>query len=966
MSKFGVKITPSRFEELFYELSGHEPFPWQKRLFFDWLCPQQPKKSRWPRTIVIPTACGKTSLIDLSLLALAAGADCARLRTVFIVDRRVVVDETFDHAMRLKERLEKAMTRYSRSPLRDVARTLADLGGEGKPLVIARLRGGIVHDEDWASSPLQPAVILSTVDQAGSRLLFRSYGVGGPRSWPISAGLLGRDSLLIVDEAHCSNAFCETVTAIEELWQKLAACDVGKPLQVVKMSATLLGEKELTLDAEDKSNEEIRMRTDTPKITELLHIDTGEETWSDARRELINGILNKVYEYLEEMEDGVIGVVVNRVADARAVFEALKLEEDKKLLLIGKARGWERDRLLEEWLPRIKAGSTERPSPPVVVVSTQCIEVGANIDFDALVTEIASLDALRQRFGRLNRLGKSSFSRGAIVATSWQTKKVGDKPKNLDPIYGESLCLTWHWLSSLNKGKKKQACIDMCVSAIDKALSRRESELEKLCKKTERAHILLPAHIDLLSHTSPPPHTEPDISAFLHGTAAASPDVTLVWRRDLVGGEEERWIERVSTQPPATGEGCQVPIWEFKKWLAGQVIDEDTGDAEGVPYEEVNVERGLKVLRWVTSEDSEVISVEDVRPGDVIVLPSSYGGCDRYGWNPNYYGMVEDIGDEVAASYRKPVLRIDTAIMTLEDKRKEGGDYEGIIGKLNDLRKAAEDGETDALVECLRSVAEDEQAPEWLRKVTKRLASGKAPKIVEVSGVFILVGRGRKGEKGEDSFTSGMEVATGVKVRLQDHSAGVKEYAKRFSVLLPKDVRKSVVLAAWLHDVGKADPRFQTLLYGGNELAVDRNNYLAKSSLIARDLRAYTLACKQAGFPKGARHEAWSFAMVSAAKELLRNAGDPELLLHLIMSHNGYARPFFPYFKDPNPPSIGFKLESHTLTRTGNPNLHRVDSGVASRYWRLVRKYGWWGLAYLEAILRLADQRESERESAGR
>jgi CRISPR-associated endonuclease/helicase Cas3 len=94
---------------------------------------------------------------------------------------------------------------------------------------------------------------------------------------------------------------------------------------------------------------------------------------------------------------------------------------------------------------------------------------------------------------------------------------------------------------------------------------------------------------------------------------------------------------------------------------------------------------------------------------------------------------------------------------------------------------------------------------------------------------------------------------------------------------------------------------------------------------------------------------------------------DPDLALHLIASHHGYARPWAPLCIDQSPIEVSLQQIGLDISLTPEQRLacvyHRIDSSVAPRFWRLTRKYGWWGLAMLEAVLRLSDHRVSQKES---
>lgn len=112
-----------------------------------------------------------------------------------------------------------------------------------------------------------------------------------------------------------------------------------------------------------------------------------------------------------------------------------------------------------------------------------------------------------------------------------------------------------------------------------------------------------------------------------------------------------------------------------------------------------------------------------------------------------------------------------------------------------------------------------------------------------------------------------------------------------------------------------------------------------------------------AGYPKGGRHELTTVALLSGARGDFGEL-DFDLLLHLVGSHHGRCRPFAPVVEEDEAVEVRYGAWRAWSAH----GLERVGSGVAERFWRLTQRYGWYGLAYCEALVRLADQRRSEAE----
>lgn len=1011
------ELNAAAFSDFFTALWGQVPFQWQRDLAERVLSNQS---EPWPEAIALPTASGKTACIDIAVFSLAAQVDslapgrplAAPRRLFFVVDRRVIVDEAYERARKIADRLRKA----NNGILYKIATRLRRLSGGEEPLACFQLRGGMYRSDAWAHSPVQPAVIASTVDQLGSRLLFRAYG-RSHRAWPIQAGMAGNDALVLLDEAHCAQPFLETLQAVKKyrLWGDAVP---KAPFHVVIMSATPpdglsdvfrddseepntaghpLGDRQLA----EKSTELIQPTEKDKKLTGQVK-DTLKQLkdakGSNAQRRFRKQLVTLRAEAGEKLAAALVTkaealvagcavaavVFANRVATARHAYKLLATRYgEAAVLLTGRMRPIDKDDTVAARLEALSAEhSKERQlSGPIFVVATQTLEVGANLDFDVLVTECASLDALRQRFGRLNRMGRPIDGRGeagyprgakaAILIRADQAEKSED-----DPVYGPALTETWKWLGK-QAGKAK--VLNMGIMALAGRLPSGE-KLAELVAPPAHAPVMLPSHVDCWVQTAPEPVPTPDVAVFLHGPERAAADVQVCWRADLPVGSTEDWLETLALCPPASMECLSVPIATLRNWLVGdKTAGDNDADVEGASGDfAADTEMGGRascVVRWRGRKDSQIISdPQEIRPGDVVVIPAESGGWDVLGdLPPGPNGKpVLDWGDRAHRMARaKATLRLHPQVMSIFPETLSIERLRRLAAEAANRLEADPESLADDLRTTFSGMTGDPATPEWLREIASCLANDKklarGLMLHPMGGLVVQGSKRLSARPGEtDAFSDEDDTtASGTcRIGLTAHLDGVAEFARRFAegCGLPKPLVNAVELAARAHDLGKADPRFQSWLRGGNPWA--GGELLAKSSDMSQGRKASEKARQRAGYPNGGRHELLSVRLLERAADLLPRNDDylRTLVLHLVGSHHGYCRPFAPLVIDDIPMDVAMNLQGRQLIHSSATGLEFLDSGVAERFWTFTRRYGWWGLAWLEAIMRLADHRRSEAE----
>ena len=863
----------AKFGLCFRALTDYAPLPWQERLH------TQMVLGRIPRACDLPTGLGKTSVIAIWLIALCHQAIEGRItlprRLIYIVNRRTVVDQ----ATTIVEQIQDRLWDPSNSGWSECAEVLITLrtalGGlsseKANVLAVSTLRGELADNEEWKVDPARAAVIVGTIDMIGSKLLFSGYGDGRYKR-PQHAGLIGQDSLIVHDEAHLTPAFSELLRSVSAIQAQERDC---RPVFVMELSATQRGDDVgngvLQLEPDDEVNRVVSQRISARKVVRLHKSEKKAQNLKLAECAFQHeGSGAKVLVYVRSPEDA--GKIANdlkkRIKD---------MSGDRVALLTGTIRGYERDRLVvDNPVYKQMLDPEAKPSETVYMVSTSAGEVGIDIDADHMVCDLAPLDSLVQRLGRVNRRG--GYQREAQVDLIWTEEQAnpGTRSTGFKKAVAKTLELLKLW------GEESDGLVDASPRNVRDRIDNLSAE--------DRAEAFSPVPairevtdilLDSWSLTSVDDMPgRPEVAPYLHGDMADTPETYIAWRWEvglfskhgLAESEVSDWFSicPILSYEKVRGQSDKVKA-DLRRLLREHRKKDESSDFKVVLLDNRNKTKCISLSEILDSADRQLLNYK------TLVLPTEIGGLAEE-------GMLD-------SKNIMPIEKIDVAEQGKGDARRKrirGDDLLPYGWKVRDsviVKEADEGAEVDeselrlnlAMPERELAIDDHEQA-----KFDMTLASHTAAIVSNVTEIGKRVG-------------------------------------------LKTETVDALALASEWHDRGKNRDIWQRYAgkNGADKLYAKSENYGH-----GRELAGY-------------RHELGSL-MDAMRDEAVSSHPERDLILHLIASHHGRARPNF------GPES--FDKERYTTRE----NTEAVNEAM-QRFGRLQKRYGRWGLAWLEALMRCAD-----------
>ena len=943
------------FDDAFKTLTGHRPFPWQNRLFCRFI------KSDIPVICDIPTGLGKTSVIPIWLLALANNSNPLPRRLVYVVNRRTIVDQATELVESIQNKLRKA-ERDGSSSLYALVQTLRQMAtlnkSDSDPIAISTLRGELADNKEWIFDPAKPAIIIGTIDMIGSKLLFNGYG-DSRRVRPLHPSLLGCDTLVIHDEAHLTPAFGLLLHSIQKEQTTKAQAESLPQMRVMELSATHRDSSGSILQLNDKdlTHNIIQQRF---KAKKSLRLHSVEKTDSDKKSEstlclekIVELALNykdkkaRVVIYVKKPDDAakIAGLLKKSIGDNSTTFVSV---------LTGEIRSHERDKLLERaaFQPFLGKKAIDQA---VYLVSTSAGEVGMDLHADHMVGDLTTLDSMIQRLGRVNRFGNKDSSVDIVYCFGWASKIEEERQKALDAAnkkyldekkkkekklqtaksdkskakaklelenldlpqraneaikeleekdpFQAALWKTFQLIKS--KQKTEDDAIDVSPKALQDWAIQNPTAFSPIPEKMVLTDILL----DLWSMTSiedVPACPEP--APWLHGIQDNLPHTWIAWRKEiaLFGLDQHtlldnkaitRWFHK---QPLSSRETLRMPThrcikWD-QKWIEAHgdktvVVLSSSGEAQRLLLGDLAMDSRGQRLNYATL----------VLPPDCCAL------SDDGFWDSKATNVDLDIADQKLIRLRLKRTGNTFQFISMENQSEVSSD--GAIETHYDwksLRQAIRLMEEHLSMRAVTTVKlkeveewqdEDDAEEFWLvllRELKDRkMQSNGSPTVAEHS-----------------------QAATVLATSMADH------------LRLPFDLKEALELAARFHDAGKQHIRWQ--IAAGYNPTVE--GFVPKAKPSTGGLNWQQLA--------GYRHELGSLIESEKKADVMDNK-EKDLILHMIATHHGWARPHFE--------RKAFPPETDAATQD------RIARETMLRYSSLQERFGWWRLAWLESLLRRAD-----------
>lgn len=984
--------------EMYASALGLEPFPWQMSLLQSFF------RGEVPPQVDIPTGLGKTGSMAAWLVARVHEASIPR-RLVYVVDRRAVVDQASEVAEELRAWVAKE-------------RGVADaLGLSDRHLPISTLRGQHVDNRAWLEDPSIPAIIVGTVDMVGSRLLFSGYGVSS-KMRPYHAGLLGADTLVVLDEAHLVPAFEDLLRQVERGADSFGPKEpslrgVVPSFKLLSLSATgrQTDATTLTLSDDDRRNPIVEKRLTAKKALSIVDLagvakatgapgdgknaDDADEVTTKNKGPKLAGVLAK--QAWEVTTQGSAQVRCLVYCDARKDATAVAAElrslaksatqpEPAIELFVGGRRVKERTHA-RETLARLGflAGTAVNLERTAFLIATSAGEVGVDLDADHMICDLVAWERMVQRLGRVNRRGDGDAKVVVVVEAGPPDEdglraaslELGDnfpkeQKRNLD-LYdkwkkaaeaSEKLKLQSPSASERKTFKKqvgafkdsdakklaeykresaKHRALRKLLAAVgdngslspDALLTlRSRQDLADAIRDATTIEPLRPeltrALVDAWSMTSLDEHPgRPEVHPWLRGFRPNDPpQTTVVWRRHLPMRADGTFDAKAARRffeaaPPHTSEQLETEAHLVLDWLIERAaaISKATGD--GAPFDAKNVvavalgQRG-EPKGWRTLKQLAAVKSK---------------------------GKNESKEAKKAREQGRKELEELLVGATLVIDARLGGLSDGLLNeKANTTVEASDDGSTAWLarpdvadvpvtgfrIRVLGASEEDESAwrttpgSGWVRRdlFVTSVVDGEPPSAALAIDGWV-----------GDSANEEERAEADRPQQLDEHQSWAEDCARQIAQRLGIDTENVnlLALAARLHDEGKRAARWQRAF----KAPTDGRPYAKTMGPIDFDLL------------DGYRHELGSLPYVEAHNDFKAlGTDDQDFVLHLIAAHHGFARPVIGTGGcDDAPPSI---IEERA----------RV---VALRFARLSKRWGPWGLAWWEALLRSADQIASRR-----